>query len=81
MRPGVPEIDSQFSGMLWRFPQLYGGFGARLFEPLYKEVDGAKYDVANHEKVSTNGTKTKMTDSEAKKYLDADAYKSYQSKK
>ena len=37
MRPGVPEIDSQFSGMLWRFPQLYGGFGTRLFEPLYKD--------------------------------------------
>ena len=51
------------------------------FEPLYKEADGNKYDIANHEKISKDGTKTPMTDSEAKKYLDENGYKDYQNKK
>lgn len=50
------------------------------YEPLYKEADGNKYDVANHEKVSSDGQRTPMSDSEAKKYLDTSAYKTYQSK-
>ena len=37
MRPGVPELDSQFSGNLWRFPNLYGKFGANFFEPIYED--------------------------------------------
>ena len=53
---------------------------AKRFEPLYKETDGAKYDVSNYEKVSADGTKTPMNDAEAKKVLDANAYKAYQSK-
>ena len=53
---------------------------AQRFEPLYKETDGNKYDVANYEKVSADGKKTPMTDAEAKKVLDADGYKAYQSK-
>lgn len=51
------------------------------YEPLYKETDGAKYDVANHEKVSSDGKKTPMTDAEAKKVLDPEGYKAFQNKK
>lgn len=47
-------------------------------EPLYKEgKDGEKADVANHEMVDKNGNKRKMTDADAKKYLDPDAYNTY----
>lgn len=53
---------------------------AKRFEPLYKETDGGKYDVSNYEKVSADGTKTPMSDSDAKKVLDPNAYKAYQSK-
>jgi hypothetical protein len=56
------------------------GEASKRFEPLYKETDGGKYDVSNYEKVGSDGKKTPMTDSEAKKVLDADGYKAYQSK-
>lgn len=50
------------------------------FESLYKEVDGKKYDISNFEKVDTNGKTTPMTDQEAKKILDPEAYKNFQNK-
>ncbi len=54
--------------------------GTERLESLYKEVDGQKYDVSNYEKVGTDGTKTPMTDQEAKKVLDPDGYKKFQSR-
>lgn len=54
--------------------------GTQRYEPLYKETDGEKYDVANYEKIDKDGKKIPMTDQEAKKVLDPDAYKSYQDK-
>lgn len=50
------------------------------YEPLYKEVDGNKYDISNYEKVAEDGKKTPMTDSEAKSVLDAEGYKKYQNR-
>ena len=52
----------------------------KRFEPLYKEIDGNKYDVNNFEKVNADGTKSVMTDQEAKKVLDPEAYKSFKSR-
>lgn len=52
----------------------------KRYEPLYKETDGNKYDVSNYEKVSQDGKKTPMSDSEAKKVLDANGYKDYQNR-
>ncbi|MCM1230754.1 MAG: hypothetical protein NC489_11520 [Ruminococcus flavefaciens] len=52
--------------------------GTQRYEPLYKETDGEKYDVANYEKIGKDGQKTKMSDQEAKKVLDPDSYKKYQ---
>lgn len=52
----------------------------KRYEPLYKETDGGKYDVSNYEKVAPDGKKTPMTDSDAKKVLDPNAYKSFQNK-
>ncbi|MCM1232972.1 MAG: hypothetical protein NC489_22835, partial [Ruminococcus flavefaciens] len=54
--------------------------GTQRYEPLYKETDGQKYDVANYEKIDKDGKKTPMTDQEAKKILDPDGYQAYQSK-
>lgn len=51
------------------------------YEPLYKEVDGVKYDVSNFEKIGKDDSKTRMTDAEAKSVLDSDGYKRYQSQK
>ena len=53
---------------------------AQRYEPLYKETEGGKYDVANYEKVDKDGKKTPMTDDEAKKVLDPEGYKNYQNK-
>ncbi len=50
------------------------------YEPLYKETDGGKYDVANYEKIDKDGKKTPMSDDEAKKVLDPDGYKNYQNR-
>lgn len=52
----------------------------KRYEPLYKEVDGNKYDVSNYEKVDDKGNKTPMSDQEAKKVLDPDGYKGYQNR-
>ena len=54
--------------------------GNKRFEPLYKEVDGNKYDVSNYEKVDKDGKKTPMTDQEAKSILDPEGYKGYQNR-
>jgi len=54
--------------------------GTQRYEPLYKETDGGKYDVANFEKIEKDGKKTPMTDDEAKKVLDPDGYQSYQNR-
>lgn len=51
------------------------------FEPLYKEIDGNKYDIANYEKINKDGTKNKMNDQEAKKVLDPNGYNNYKNKK
>lgn len=50
------------------------------FEPLYKETNGEKYDVANYEKVDKDGKKTPMTDQEAKQVLDAEGYKKFRNR-
>lgn len=50
------------------------------YEPIYKEDNGNKYDIANHEKISSSGQKSPMTDDDAKKYLDPAGYKAYQNK-
>lgn len=63
------------------FKENSTGSVAQRYEPLYKETDGNKYDVANHEKIDKNGNKTSMTDAEAKKVLDPESYKAYQNKK
>lgn len=60
---------------------IESGGVAKRYEPLYKETDGSKYDVSNHEKVGKDGKKTPMTDAEAKKVLDPEGYKSFQNKK
>lgn len=52
--------------------------GTQRYEPLYKETDGGKYDIANYEKIDKDGKKTSMTDDEAKKVLDPEGYKKYQ---
>ena len=52
--------------------------GTQRYEPLYKETDGGKYDIANYEKIDKDGKKTPMTDDEAKKVLDPEGYKKYQ---
>ena len=37
--------------------------GTQRYEPLYKETDGGKYDIANYEKIDKDGKKTpKSTD-------------------
>lgn len=51
------------------------------YEPLYKEVDGNKFDISNFEKVDSSGNKTPMSDSEAKSVLDPDGYKKFQDQK
>lgn len=53
--------------------------GTQRYEPLYKETDGGKYDIANYEKIDKDGKKTPMSDDEAKKVLDPEGYKKYQS--
>lgn len=53
--------------------------GTQRYEPLYKETDGGKYDIANYEKIDKDGKKTPMSDDEAKKVLDSEGYKKYQS--
>lgn len=63
------------------FKENSTGSVVQRYEPLYKETDGNKYDVANHEKVDKNGNKTSMTDTEAKKVLDPEGYKAYQNRK
>lgn len=63
------------------FKENSTGSVVQRYEPLYKETDGNKYDVANHEKVDKNGNKTSMTDTEAKKVLDPEGYKAFQNKK
>lgn len=52
----------------------------KRYEPLYKEVDGNKYDISNYEKVDGDGKKTPMSDQEAKKVLDPEGYKGYQNR-
>lgn len=59
---------------------MFAEAGTQRLESLYKEVDGQKYDVSNYEKVGADGSKTPMSDQEAKKVLDPEGYKAFQSR-
>jgi len=79
---GVKDLINRIAynkGVIVNESTVLSLFEADRLEPLYKEVDGNKYDIKNMEKVNADGTRVPMSETEAKK-LGTDHHENFKKK-